>query len=185
MVLAMPSDGLAGDGTGYVRQTAADYEPWIVRDVPSVVRQVVHGTAPVALGPLFLAGLSMGGFGALRLGARYGRQVFQGLSGLSSITQLDEFRDFVEEPLETYGLSLPGEGDLSQILVARRKTLPPFRFDCGRDDPLLAGNRSLHQTLETASVEHQYEEFEGGHDWDYWRTHLKETLVFFQRLIER
>jgi hypothetical protein len=33
MVLVMPSDGLWGDGSGYVPHTTTDYEAWIVEDV--------------------------------------------------------------------------------------------------------------------------------------------------------
>src|SRR5690349_350110 len=33
MIIASPSDGLAGDGTGYIRQLDHDYERWISDDV--------------------------------------------------------------------------------------------------------------------------------------------------------
>ena len=44
MVLAMPSDGLWGDGTAYLTHTRADYEGWIVADVPAAVQRVVPET---------------------------------------------------------------------------------------------------------------------------------------------
>jgi len=30
-----------------------------------------------------------------------------------------------------------------------------------------------------AGIAHVYEEFPGGHSWDYWSTHLERTLLFF------
>src|SRR5262245_39037121 len=35
LALAMPSDGLWGDGSGYVPHADADYERWIVEEVPA------------------------------------------------------------------------------------------------------------------------------------------------------
>src|SRR5579872_4096578 len=58
MVLAMPSDGLWGDGSGYLRQPGADYERWIVEDVPLAARGAVPALSEKS--PLFINGLSMG-----------------------------------------------------------------------------------------------------------------------------
>jgi len=30
-------------------------------------------------------------------------------------------------------------------------------------------------------IPHEYEEFPGGHTWDYWERHLQDTLRFFAR----
>ena len=69
VALAMPSDGLWGDGSGYVPHSDADYERWIVDEVPAAAALGDDRVTPDS--PLFIAGLSMGGFGALRLGAKY------------------------------------------------------------------------------------------------------------------
>ena len=37
MVIAMPSDGLWGDGSGYLPHNNKDFEKWIVDDVPNAV----------------------------------------------------------------------------------------------------------------------------------------------------
>jgi len=86
-------------------------------------------------------------------------------------------------------LTAPGSlGDWStNVAVAARRSvsapLPPFRFDCGRDDNLLAANRALHEALEMAGIAHDYAEHEGGHDWPYWRRHLADTLLFFGEVL--
>ncbi len=174
MVIAMPSDGLSGDGSGYVRQARADYEEWIVGDVPAAVR---HATSSVGDGsPWFMAGLSMGGLGALRLGARHPDR-FRAVSGLSSATHLDQLRAFMEESPVWAGAPVEDADVASAILRAKR--LPAIRFDCGTDDTLLEGNRTLHRTLQSAGIAHEYHEYPGGHTWEYWAGHLPETLRFF------
>lgn len=175
MALLMPSDGLWGDGSGYVPHDGRDFERYIVEEVPDLAAELT-GCA----GPLFIAGLSMGGFGALRLGAKHpGR--FRGISGHSSITEFDQLRLFVEEPLEAYG---PVEGPAVLDWMSRnRAALPPLRFDCGRSDPLLEANRALHRGLLERAIPHEYLEFEGGHDWAYWQARLPDTLRFFDALI--
>jgi len=62
----------------------------------------------------------------------------------------------------------------------RRADLPSIRFDCGTGDALIAGNRWLHEALDAAGIAHTYAEFEGGHTWAYWATHLEDSLLFFE-----
>jgi putative tributyrin esterase len=175
MILAMPSDGLWGDGTGYVSLDQGNYESWIVADVPAIVRRVI----PQATGgPLFLAGLSMGGFGALRIGAKYGRTVFTGISGHSACTRLADLVEFVTEPASAYE-SVTGAAAILDTMLAHRSSLPPVRFDCGTEDLLLEKNRNLSKSLNAVRIPHTYEEFPGGHTWEYWEMHLAETLLFF------
>ena len=61
------------------------------------------------------------------------------------------------------------DGTALHWLEVNAARLPLLRFDCGTDDHLLPGNRALHAALDARGIEHQYEEFAGGHDWPYWR----------------
>ena len=99
MIIAMPSDGLWGDGSGYLPHKNADFEKWIVEDVPNAIVELIPQASEQS--KLCIAGLSMGGFGALRLGIKYNNK-FSAVSGLSSITVVDEMKLFVEEDLENY-----------------------------------------------------------------------------------
>jgi enterochelin esterase-like enzyme len=51
-------------------------------------------------------------------------------------------------------------------------------LDCGSDDFLLPANQQFHNELRALELPHQYEEFSGGHDWDYWDTHIQRALRF-------
>ena len=60
-----------------------------------------------------------------------------------------------------------------------KEKLPPIRFDCGIQDPLIEANQLLHQQLSELNIEHTYEEFPGGHEWPYWQKHVARTFEFF------
>ena len=118
----------------------------------------------------------MGGFGAIRLGVRYAHR-FAAISAHSTVTSMFELADFVAEPLLEASLS-PSDHDLGDV-VTRAAKVPPLRFDCGRDDPLLESNRLLSTTLANKAIVHEYEEYDGGHDWSYWSQGAERSLRFF------
>ena len=182
MVLAMPSDGLWGDGSGYVRHAAngPDFERYIVDEVPAAAAEVFPSVTPAS--PLFIAGLSMGGFGALKLGAKHPRR-FAGISAHSAITHFSQMSRFVDEPLAAYGPPPESEQSVLHWMTTNRAALPPLRFDCGTDDPLLDDNRQLHRQLDELGIPHTYAEFPGGHEWPYWGLHLEDTLRFFAQVL--
>lgn len=180
MVIAMPSDGLWGDGSGYVPHNGCNFEKWIVEDVPLAVMENIPSVGEKS--PAFISGLSMGGFGALRLGVKY-KEKFKAISAHSSITDLEQMSLFVEEPLDGYLQEDKKENSVWALIQNDPTNLPKLRFDCGTEDLLLEYNRKLHQQLRHHRIDHIYEEFRGEHQWDYWEEHLKDTLSFFGGMI--
>ncbi len=177
LVLAMPSDGLSRDGSAYLtRPHGEDAERWIVEEVPAIARLAAPALARDAR--VAIAGLSMGGYGALRLGAKYPER-FAAISAHSAITEIDEMGQFVTEPLADYLVCAP-PAELNPLYWLRqnKEELPKLRFDCGLEDSLISGNRKLHAALETEQIPHRYEEFPGDHEWDYWAAHIERTLRF-------
>ncbi len=176
-IVAMPSDGLWGDGSAYFTHDNKQFDRWIVDDVPLAIVETIEGASTDS--PLCIGGLSMGGYGALMLGMRFADK-FRAISSHSAITRLEEMMHFVEEPLWSYtsATDLP---DVIDAVRAAQGKLPALRFDCGTEDPLLEGNRHLHRQLTDLGVSHQYHEFEGGHEWPYWRLHVEKSLRFFDR----
>lgn len=178
MVIAMPSDGLWGDGSAYLPHHACNFEKWIAEDVVDALQEKISGVKMTS--PLFIAGLSMGGFGALRIGAKYGNK-FKGIAGHSSITNLDQMKLFVEEDVSGYDQADKTDHDIFKTFQRYREHLPPIRFDCGTQDQLIEYNRMLHRRMLDDGMAHVYEEFPGGHEWSYWTTHVVETLRFFAK----
>lgn len=180
MAIAMPSDGLWGDGSGYVPHTRQNFEKWIVEEVPAAAISALPCVSDKS--PLFIAGLSMGGFGAMRIGAKHSKK-FRAIGGHSSITHIDQLKQFVEEDMSACGIKAEDKSVL-ETMVSQRATLPPLRFDCGTEDILIEHNRELHRELTKQQIPHQYEEYPGGHAWTYWETHLADTLKFFGQVLK-
>lgn len=176
MIIAMPSDGLWGDGSAYLSHNNFNFEKWITSDVIDAVKLHIPQAKYSSIN--FLAGLSMGGYGALRLGAKY-HTTYKAFSGLSAITSLAQMGLFVEEDLSNYEQSDNSEEDVFQTIVSYKGRIGAFRFDCGKDDILIEHNRKLHKNLKAAGIHHIYKENKGAHEWSYWEHHLSDTLLFF------
>lgn len=181
MVLAMPSDGLWGDGSGYVRHPHQDFERWIVDEVPAAAGMAVPACSDRS--PLLIAGLSMGGFAALRLAGKYPTR-FAAASAHSAITEAAQLDPLIAPGSRVDWSASPEDTSVLAGLRGAETPLPPLRFDCGTDDHLLSANRALHHALEAAGIGHAYTEREGGHDWPYWRRHLADSLLFFAEALK-
>lgn len=181
MMIAMPSDGLWGDGSGYVPHAHADYERWIADDLPGCLRELFP---QLDRKKFFLAGLSMGGFGALRLGMKYADRV-AGISAHSSVTRVEQLSQFIPYPPSAFLHAGEADTDLLHWARLNHDHLPPIRFDCGTEDTLLDANRELHRALTEFRVAHSYEEFPGGHDWPYWTKNVRQTLAFCTHVLNR
>lgn len=175
VALVMPSDGLWGDGSGYVPHTDHDAERWIIDEMPKLAQDVIANCSERS--PLLIAGLSMGGFGALRLAAKYPRRI-TAAAALSAVTHASQFDALIEENRVGWRKTA-ADIDVLSALTAVQAPLPALRIDCGLDDAYLEANRALHRDLQRTGIAHQYAESPGGHDWDYWSTTLEHTLRFF------
>ena len=153
------------------------FERWIGVELPLLIEQTIAEVG--ADSDFYIGGLSMGGYGAFRIGLTYA-DTYKGLSGHSSITDLAQMKDFVEEDWSSFDRE-KHKGGIADI-VQGMTDWPPIRFDCGLADPLLEANRELHSFLEQRGVVHTYQEYSGGHEWVYWQEHLGETYRFFSAL---
>lgn len=179
MLLATPSDGLYEDGSGYLRHSGQDFEGWVTDDVIEGVANAFGCVSEKS--PIFIVGLSMGGYGALRLGLKRA-DIFRGISAHSAITDIKEMSQFVRDPFPPELLEST-ETDLFAWIEKNREILPPFRFDCGTSDELIEGNRRFHDELKRRGISHQYAEFEGKHEWSYWSAHISSSFLFFESIL--
>jgi enterochelin esterase-like enzyme len=175
MIVVCPSDGLSGIGSGYLYGPEVAVETWVIDEVVEVVRLQL-GRGPEST-PLCIGGLSMGGFGALRLGSKYADRVVA-VSAHSAMTRF-------ENVLLSNEL-LPHQSNALTIrdtVTGHRVSMPAIRFDCGSEDELLEANVRLHEDLERAAISHSFEVFAGGHDWAYWSEHVADSLAFFDAAV--
>ncbi|HEV2596359.1 MAG TPA: alpha/beta fold hydrolase [Sphingomicrobium sp.] len=181
IAIAMPSDGLWGDGSGYVAHAEQDFEHWIIDDVPAAARELSASVTENS--PLLIAGLSMGGFAALRFAGKY-PQLFTAAAAHSAITDVAELDALIAETRARWSTDQTDKTVLG-ALTAASAPLPPIRFDCGLQDAYLEPNRALHHDLDALGIEHIYAEAKGGHDWGYWSREIEKTLRFFGRQLQQ
>jgi S-formylglutathione hydrolase FrmB len=134
-----------------------------------------------------VGGLSMGGYGALRL-ALANPEMFVSANSHSGATQAGHkviLKD--AEFHRVFGPKARGSDHDLFALVAKLKRkrlpIPKLHIDCGTDDFLLHDNRVFHQYLVKIGVQHEYAEYPGTHEWGYWDLHIREALTFHCRAL--
>lgn len=131
-----------------------------------------------------IAGLSMGGYGAMKLGVKYPELfAFAGsLSGaFNAPGNLDALRpDFRAKLLEVFdgeGSPTRQQTDIFLLLKAPHQVpYPYFYLACGTADFFLETNRALAQQLSSRNLAYEYHETAGGHTWEYWDQALQPLL---------
>ena len=128
-----------------------------------------------------IGGLSMGGYGATQLALSHpdlfcSANSHSGAMGLGS-KLVDVSK--MPERVRTFGTQPGTPRDLFFLASKLKKSqAPKLRIDCGVDDGLLEYNRKFHAHLTKLKIPHQYEEFPGAHNWDYWDLHVREAIAF-------
>src|SRR6185369_1137367 len=148
------------------KHSGMDFEKWVMSEAPGAAAELFPQWK--LNGPLFLAGLSMGGYAALNLGARHASKV-RAISAHSPSTSVTTLNGGI-------GPKVPGPAGLLDRELLKVKKLPALRFDCGTEDFHITVCRHLHATLEKNGVKHEYDELEGGHDWPYWERNFPRSL---------
>lgn len=128
-----------------------------------------------------IGGLSMGGYGALKLALRhphlFGSAVsHSGAIDAPALMAARKPGDVLGDDMRrVFGARVPANADLMKLAV-RAKPLPRLHIDCGRDDFLLPANRAVHAFLERRGIPHVYREYPGSHNWQYWQERLPEAF---------
>jgi putative tributyrin esterase len=137
-----------------------------------------------------LAGLSMGGYGAFALALRHPDKfcAAHSLSGALSWGHTEEYRTgpYSDQMRRILGKDHVGsDKDLFALVenVQKAGNLPALRFDCGVDDFLIQHNHDFKAHLDTLKIPHEYAEFPGAHNWDYWDEHIQEGLEFVSKAL--
>lgn len=134
-----------------------------------------------------IAGLSMGGYGALNL-ALQRPELFAmaaSMSGALDITRANNIfeggRRVDAEVLAGFGppdSATRRENDIYRLASeADPSKLPYLHIDCGRDDPWFGVNREFAQVLTTRGITHDFQELNGNHNWRYWDRQIEFVLA--------
>jgi putative tributyrin esterase len=166
------------------------YEDHILKDViPTIDR--LFPTIKSRKGRV-IGGLSMGGFGAVKLALKYPR-MFCAANSHSGVlmtplhkAQSDSFRNSRRAEFESvFGKNWRGGPNDPPALAQKcpKNLRPALRIDCGTSDSLLSQNREFHALLQKLRYPHQYDEFPGIHNWAYWDAHIQEAIAFHCKVL--
>lgn len=161
------------------------YFTYIADELPHLA-QALFG-ADVSPQNLMIAGLSMGGYGALRCALTHPhRYAYAG--AFSAPVQLQEFvtsekevalRGLDKERIGWFGpeYQVPPESDVFSLAQQIRKP-PPLFLACGKQDAFYGANRYFAHHLSGLGFQREWFEQNGEHDWPFWETALTQFLKF-------
>lgn len=158
------------------------YWTFISEELPMVARSLFHLSADRE--DNFVAGLSMGGYGAFKLALRKPAEfaAAASLSGALNVAKLD------------LGFTLPDHrfvfgdhpvaetnNDLLYLLqqVNHSSGPKPKLFQCcGTEDFLYEDNQTFKRTCEQTQLDLTYDEGPGQHEWGYWDAKIQDVLAW-------
>jgi S-formylglutathione hydrolase FrmB len=138
----------------------------------------------------FVAGLSMGGYGAFKLALRYPTRYAAAASLSGALRNFAEDAAASEDPAwvaelgRVFGDLSKFEGSSNDIYAlatrtARLRTIPPRLYQCcGTEDFLYADNLRFKAHAEALGLPLTYEEGPGDHVWAYWDTMIQRVLTW-------
>lgn len=158
------------------------YGTFISEELPSLVASFF--TVSARREDTFVAGLSMGGYGAMRWALTRPERfaAAASLSGAADLTVLDSMRGTPEDPRlreRVFGERPLHDGpdDLRWLLRrAERSDLPSLYVCCGTEDPLLAGNEGFVELCRELDVPVTASFGPGTHEWGYWDRQIQDVL---------
>lgn len=138
-----------------------------------------------------IAGLSMGGYGAMLAATLYPELfvvtgsisgAFDGPCGIEQV--LPDLRESTDAAFGALDNPLRKQCDLrSTLSSADPAVLPYIYMACGTADSLLGSNRAIASVLSERSARYEYHELSGAHDWGFWDASLPNLLRVIARFI--
>ncbi len=187
LAVVMPS----GDNMFYVDQEESHnfYGEFIGKELVDMTRKMFPLSRKRE--DTYIAGLSMGGYGALRNGLKYSETFgcIASLSGAMVVDHIAERTDDVPFFIDSRSFARSIFGDLDKAeesdmnpkwlvkkLKEEGKNIPRIYLTCGLQDSLLEANREMRDFLKEQGADVTYVEGEGAHEWDFWNRSIKDVL---------
>jgi putative tributyrin esterase len=184
MIIAMPEGGDSWY-TNSASQPQEKWEDYIVKDfiahIDKTYRtiQTRHARS--------IAGLSMGGYGAMKFALKYpGTFILAAsFSGAEVVVHDPNYKipfgqKYVDQVRDIFGEGVtPARSDNDIFELAKKHVpaqLPYLVVTCGTEDGLLASNREFVAILQQQKIRYEYHESAGAHTWQYWDEQLPFTL---------
>ncbi|GAB3882126.1 alpha/beta hydrolase family protein [Spirosoma agri] len=188
-----------GDPTSYYFDSplvkTSQFETFIAKELIDKIDNTYH-TVRDRKGRI-IAGLSMGGHGAMFIASRH-PDLYAAAGSMSGVMNINTATwkvapDFAKSRAENFAklLGPPKDGDApypGYTMVTLADQLKannlPLIFDIGVDDFLIETNRDLHRRLVENKTPHEYTERPGAHTWEYWENALPYQVLFFSKILK-
>ena len=156
------------------------YYKFISEDVLRIAREFLPLSAKRE--DTFVAGNSMGGYGALKIALK-NPETYSAAIGLSSVADVEKFMNERTPDLKEIifgGERVPADEDLFELAKACEKnSIKPRLYMCeGKDDFMYEENVRLKTLFERLDYDFTYVEDEGAHEWGFWDKHIKKGLAW-------
>lgn len=188
-----------GDPTSYYFDSpqikTSQFETFISRELVDRIDKA-YRTVRDRKGRL-IAGLSMGGHGAMFIASRH-PDLYAAAGSMSGVMNINTATwkvpaEFAKSRADNFAklLGPPQTGDApypgyTMVTLADKLKANnlPLIFDIGVDDFLIETNRDLHRQLLANGTPHDYTERPGAHTWEYWENALPYQLLFFSKILK-
>jgi|LSQX01.1.fsa_nt_gb putative tributyrin esterase len=186
LAIVMPTAGLSW----YVNQKCMGnfgrYFDFFSQELPQTVRTLFPQIS-ADREDNFVAGLSMGGYGAFNMGINASENFSAAASLSGAVDMAFRSKEKLQDDPNPYWTDifgneeefLGGKFDLAaraEWLKKSGKPIPRFYMWCGTEDFLYAQNLSMKARLNKLGFDLTYEESEGNHSWVYWDRKIRTVL---------
>ncbi len=128
----------------------------------------------------FVAGLSMGGYGALKFALSHPEKYSAAASLSGAFNINSEYRlNMLMSEHTVDGDQSGTENDvyyLAKALYASGKEMPDIYMWCGTEDDLLTDNHRMRDLMNECGYNLHYTEYSGIHAWNYWDEQIKKVI---------
>ena len=191
MILVMPDGGVSWYVDNY--NNSVKYEDFFFKEfIPYIEKEYRIRTEKRYRA---VAGLSMGGYGALVYALKHPDMFSSCVAFSAAIYTDDEIINMNDNAWPkvlgvVFNPNLKGKDRISKqftdndpFYIVKNSDINKiksvrFYLDCGDDDFLYKGNAYFHVLLRDLNIPHEYRMRDGGHQWTYWRSGLPNGLKF-------
>lgn len=172
----------AGENGFYVNQadTGEAYMRYVGEELPAFTRRLFPLSSQRE--DTFIAGLSMGGYGALNAGLTY-PETFGKVAALSAALRPWKRMDkpqggCVQRPAYARALFGQDTEPWDTLTLARQcgARAPELWLSCGAQDDLLEENIALVDGLRQAGIPAYFDQPPGAHNWDFWDREIQRVI---------
>ena len=178
LILIMP-EGESSYYMNAVKRPADRFEDYIVKDLIADVEQ--RFPAKTGRENRAIAGVSMGGFGAVVLALKH-PDLFVFAGGLSpaldvptrpfSIKRIGQYREHSAIFGDWGGQSRRDNDPYTLARNADPAKVPYLFLTCGNQEGLLPANKKLAAILQARAFRYEFHVVPGGHDWNQWNARV-------------